>query len=347
MSAPPPQKPQDASATPRRVTRSQARPPKFPPPEFPPKQVPLFARMPPAVFPAVLGLLGLALALKRASIVAQVPEGLADLVMGAVLGLWVFCALAYAIKLVRRPGVVLEDLRILPGRAGLAAASVGGLACAVLLGYFSIPVAKVALVMALALHAAVAGLTIHSLVVAPPGAREVTPAWHLSFVGFIVGALAAVPLGWTVLATWILWGTMAAAAVIWSVSAWQLYHRIPPAPLRPLLAIHLAPASLFASVAGLLGMQGLAVGMMVLGMAIGVALLVAGRWITEAGFNPLWGAFTFPAAAFGAALMINGWLMGGVLVTVLALGAIPVVAWRILRMWPAGTLATKTNAATA
>jgi tellurite resistance protein len=303
--------------------------------------------MPPAVFPAVLGLLGLALALKRASIVAQVPEGLADLVLGAVLALWVFCALAYGAKLARRPAVVLEDLRTLPGRAGLAAASVGGLACATVLGYFSVPVAQVALVLALGLQTVVAGLTIHSLATSAPAAREVTPAWHLAFVGFIVGALAAVPLGWTLLATSILWGTMAIASAIWAVSAWQLYRRIPPAPLRPLLAIHLAPASLFASVAGLLGMQGVAIAMIVLGLGIGVALLMAGRWITEAGFTALWGAFTFPAAAFGSALLINGWLMGGVMVTVLAMGAIPVLAWRILRMWPAGTLAARTNAATA
>lgn len=338
--------PQDAPPS-RPISRSQTRPPMYPPPEFPPRRLPPFARMPPAVFPVVLGLLGLALALKRASILAEVPEGLADLMLGAVLALWLFCALAYGAKLLRRPAVVLEDLRTLPGRSGLAAGGVGGMACAVVLGYFSIGAAQVALGLALVLHMIVAGLTIYSLVTAPPGSREVTPAWHLAFVGFIVGALAAVPLGWTGLAIAILFGTMAVAASIWSVSAWQLYHRIPPAPLRPLLAIHLAPASLIASVAGLLGMQGLALGMTVLAMAIAVALLVAGRWITQAGFSPLWGAFTFPAAAFASALLINGWVMGGVLVTVVALGAIPVVAWRILRMWPTGALAAKTNAATA
>ena len=93
--------------------------------------------------------------------------------------------------------------------------------------------------------------------------------------------------------------------------------------------------------------SGLAQAMVVLALLIAVALLVSGAWITEAGFSPLWGAFGFPAAAFASALLINGWIIGGVLVTVLTLGAVPVLAWRILAMWPKGTLASKTNAATA
>ena len=39
--------------------------------------------------------------------------------------------------------------------------------------------------------------------------------------------------------------TLALALIIYAVSAYQLATRIAPAPLRPLLAIHLAPASLF------------------------------------------------------------------------------------------------------
>jgi tellurite resistance protein len=330
------------------LAQDPARRPKiYPPPEFPPRKLPLFARMPPAVFPAVLGLLELSLALKRASILAEVPEGLADLVMGLVAGLWLFCACAYGVKLARRPAVGLEELRTLPGRAGLAAATVGSLAFAGVLGFFSPALAQGALLVGLALHTGLALAMIAALRAAPPEGRDVTPVWHLSFVGFIVGALAAVPLGWTGLATALLWATMVVAAAIWAVSLWQLYRRIPPAPLRPLLAIHLAPASLFASVAGLLGMAGLAQAMVVLALLIAVALLVSGAWITEAGFSPLWGAFGFPAAAFASALLINGWIIGGVLVTVLTLGAVPVLAWRILAMWPKGTLASKTNAATA
>ena len=41
----------------------------------------------------------------------------------------------------------------------------------------------------------------------------------------------------------LLWATLPIAALIWGISLAQLIGRIPPAPLRPLLAIHLAPVS--------------------------------------------------------------------------------------------------------
>ena len=43
--------------------RVSARPKRYPPPEFPPRRAKLFARTPPAIFPPILGLLGLAAAL--------------------------------------------------------------------------------------------------------------------------------------------------------------------------------------------------------------------------------------------------------------------------------------------
>jgi tellurite resistance protein len=323
-----------------------ARRPSKPPP-FPMARPAAFATTPPAIFPVVLGLLGLGLALKRVMQEGGLPPALADTVMGLVAGLWVFCAVAYGIKIARRPGVVPEDLRILPGRAGLASGSVGMMAVAAILGFFDVGAASVILTVALGVHVVLAGLVIRALVSGPPEMRDVTPVWHLSFTGFIVGALAAVPLGWLTLATGLLVATIAVATVIWGVSLWQLWRRVPPAPLRPLLAIHLAPASLFASVAGLLGYQVLATAMVLLGLGILVALATAGRWILASGFSPLWGAFTFPLATYASALVINGWVMPGVLLTVIALGVNPWIAWRVLKMWPAGSLAAKTNAAKA
>ena len=39
------------------------RPKRYPPPEFPPRRAPAFARTPPAIFPVLLGLCGLAFGL--------------------------------------------------------------------------------------------------------------------------------------------------------------------------------------------------------------------------------------------------------------------------------------------
>jgi tellurite resistance protein len=131
-----------------------------------------------------------------------------------------------------------------------------------------------------------------------------------------------------------------------------LITRIPPAPLRPLLAIHLAPASLFATVAHGAGLPVLALVFAGLGGAILVALLVSIRWITQSGFSALWGAFTFPVAAYAGALIhVSGGvgplgIAGGVVLVAASL-FIPVIAYRVMKAWASGDLAIKTNAAEA
>jgi len=323
------------------------RPKAFPPPEFPPRRPARFARTPPAVFPVILGLLGLGLALKRALDALGLDAGVADALLGAFTALWAFAVFAYGAKVVRRASVVLEDLRVLPGRAGLAALSMGGMVAAVELASFSEALAKGVLVASLGLHLIFAILLVTVLRRLPPEARDVNPTWHLSFVGFIVGGLAAVPLGWSDLAETLLVLTVPVAVVIWMISAVQLLRRIPPAPLRPLLAIHLAPASLFASVAALSGQAALAQGFAGLAAILLFSLVISGRWIAESGFSALWGSFTFPLAACASALILTGWTVAGIGVLVAALAAIPVIAWKVLTLWGSSQLAARTNAAEA
>lgn len=329
-----------------------ARPPghrvkSFPPPQFPPRRPALFARMPPAVFPVLMGLLGLGLAVRRGLAAFAVATDPAELVLGLAVGLWAFAAMGYLVKLVRRPGVLLEDLRVLPGRAGLAAASLGLLLVAAALVPYAAGLAHWLLIGGLALHAALALLVLRLWFTSPPEAREITPVWHLHFVGFIIGGLAAVPLGMTGLAVTLLWLTLPVALAIWAVSALQLIRRIPPAPLRPLLVIHLAPASLFATVAASLGQSILADLALLLGALIALGLLFSLRWLTLAGFSALWGAFTFPLAAFASALFARGLLTTGGIFTLLAMMLTGFVLWRVLQAWANGSLAAKTNAAEA
>ncbi|MCF8487266.1 MAG: tellurium resistance protein [Rhodobacteraceae bacterium] len=323
------------------------RPKNHPPPEFPAKRQPAFARTPPAIFSPMAGLLGLSLALERSLVGLGQPDSLARLVMGLVVGLWVFMAFSYGMKLVRRPAVLAEDLRTVPGRAGLAAGTVGAMLLGSILSFVDPRVAYGAVWVGLGLHAILAVFVVKALWAAPAEGRGVTPAWHLHFVGFIVGGLAAAALGADALATAILWATTPIALGIWAISLWQLIKRIPPAPLRPLLAFHLAPASLFASICGLLGMPFIALIWLGFGAMILLAMILSTRWILASGFSPLWGAFTFPMAAYASALLINGWIVPGAVFTAFLLVANPWIAWRILRMWPGGQLAAKTNAATA
>ena len=183
---------------------------------------------------------------------------------------------------------------------------------------------------------------------------RVTPVFHLTFVGLIVSPIPALQLGWQGFGEVVFWATLVAAVLIWAASALQFARETVPPPLRPLLAIHLAPASLLGTVALLLGYGTLGLAFGALAIVLFVALLVSGRWVTAAGFTPFWGAFTFPLAAFSSLMMILGAagagevfrILGG-LALVAATFFIPWVAMKVYQLWIKGVLAEKTNSATA
>ena len=79
------------------------RPPQFPPPQFPQRKPKLFATTPPALFPVLLGLLGLGLALRKAASVTGLPEAPVEAVLGALIGLWGFAAIALTVKVSAAP----------------------------------------------------------------------------------------------------------------------------------------------------------------------------------------------------------------------------------------------------
>ncbi|MDZ4094146.1 MAG: tellurium resistance protein [Paracoccaceae bacterium] len=307
----------------------------------------MFSRMPPAVFPSIIGLLGLGLTLRYGAVVVGMPVGLAEALLGAVSVLWLFSFGAYLSKVIRRPAVLIEELRVLPGRAGLATMTLCALVFAMVLVPYSPGLAEVVAYIGLALHGALAVLMVLQIVARPEVMGGVTPVWHLNFVGFVIGGIAASLCGLPVLALVILCLTVPAATVIWAISLGQLLRNRPPAPLRPMLAIHLSPAALFAVLAMKLGMPDLAQGFVILGGAIFIALLLSVRWVTEAGFSALWGSFTFPLAAFSGALFAVGWNLPAIMVLMLALAVVPFVAIRVFKSWASGALAARTNAAQA
>jgi len=329
----------------------EPRPKRYPPPEFPPRRTKLFARTPPAVFPSVLGLLGLASALRLGLGLGRLgwDQGPGDLAAGLVVALWAFAVVAYAVKVARRPGVVVQDLRVLPGRSGLATLTMGGMVAAGLVGVYSAAAGAMLLIAALVGHLVLAVVLVRLLAGLPPESRAVNPTLHLSFVGFIVAAAPALALGWTMLAEALFWAVIPVAVVIWGLSLRQFAVAVPPGPLRPLLAIHLAPAALLALVAGLLGKPFLASIFLGMGTVYAILLLAGWRWVTESGPSPLWGAFTFPLAAMASAMLVagGGWLWPGLALVAVGLGVIPAIAWWVLKRWPGGKLAAVTNAAEA
>lgn len=325
------------------------RPKMYPPPEFPPRRAKLFGRTPPVVFPVILGLLGLVLALRAGLAAAALPAGPADLLAGVAVALWVFAVVAYGAKLLRRPGAIMEDLRVLPARGGIAAATMGGMAVAAIVAPFAPTLGWTVLVVALVAHVSHAALLLVLLWRLPAEARVMNPTFHMTLVGPIVGGIAAAALGNPVLASLLFVATLPIAAVIWAISILRLRTDQPPAPLRPLLAIHLAPAAVLASVAGVIGQDRYELALLVFALIIAAGLLVKLRWIMAAGMSPLWGAFSFPLAALTGAMLGRGgaWAVPGLAMLAVSLATIPALVWLVLKDWPGGKLAARTNAAEA
>ena len=130
-----------------------------------------------------------------------------------------------------------------------------------------------------------------------------------------------------------------------------------PPPLRPLLAIHLAPVSLFGIVSSMLGYEGLVMAFGYIGLTALVVYILGARYLTKADFSALWGAFTFPMAAlanlmFSVALVqardgLATWSLfpvAGGLILVAATLAIAYIASKVLQLWAKGKLSKATNA---
>ena len=312
----------------------------------------LWRATPLAIFPPILGLFGIGLAWRAASVHFGAPTWIGEMILGAVSLLYIFAGIAYKAKLARRPSALLDDAKILPGRAGLSAMTASMfLFSATLVPYWNFG-ANFILFAGLFAHAVGALIIIRALILGPPEQRRVTPVWHLSFVGFIIAPVAAIPLGWGALSVFIYATTLPIAIAIWLISALQFIRAGVPAPLRPLLAIHIAPVSLFGIVSVLLGYYAIGFAFGWIGLT-GLLVFGAGAgYLTKSGFSPLWGAFTFPMAAFANLMFMVGLIMpmpfqiiGGVAL-VLATLAVVYIAYRVMQMWSKGTLSKLTNAST-
>lgn len=309
----------------------------------------LWRRVPPAVFPSIMGLFGLGLAWRRGAEVFALPTGIGELILGGVTLLYLFSLAAYIGKILRRPGVVTEDLRILPGRAGLGTMVLCIYLLSITLAPYTASFALTVLLVGFAAHAVLVCLLIYVFVTGPAEQRRVTPVWHLNFVGFIIGALAAASLELYLIALPIYIVTAIFAAFIWAISLEKVVKEDVPAPLRPLLMIHLAPVALLGLVADALDLQAVAMGAAGVAAFLVLWLLMRVRWLTEAGFSPFWGSFTFPLAATASLWLATGgiWRVPGGVALVAATMIVPAIAFQILRLWSRGQLSVKTNAAIA
>ena len=106
----------------------------------------------------------------------------------------------------------------------------------------------------------------------------------------------------------------------------------------------------FHAVIVLFGVAGIATAFGWLAILVMAIFLLRLRYLLAAGFSPMWGALTFPVAAF-ANLMLLLAIVGepfrilGGLSLIAATLILPYIAYRILRLWAEGKLGPMTNAA--
>ncbi|WP_370206609.1 tellurium resistance protein [Pararhodobacter marinus] len=323
-----------------------------PPPPLVEKTPGLWRRTPPALFPAIMGLFGLGLAWRllalQPGLLPLQPIG--EAILGAVLLLYAFSLIAWLSKPLRRPKVVLDELNILPGRAGMVALTLSMVLAASALRPYAPELALVLVFLGMAALAVVGALITWKVGTGPKEGRGVTPVFHLTYVGYILAPQTLIPLGFEGLSRVIFWVTMVSAVLIWLASLAQFLRRNPPAPLRPLMAIHAAPAAVFAGVAVWLGYPLIGAGFALLALAFVAVFAASAKWLLVSGFSPLWGALTFPLAATASASVLAlgqpGLWIGAVLLA-FATGFNLFVAFQVFKSWAKGELGAKTNAAIA
>ena len=326
----------------------------FPPPLTPPAKVGLFRRVPPAMFLPIFGLLGLVLAWTHGARAFSLSMGPVELATGMATALFLFGVGAYLAKFILRPTTCIEDLSTLPGRSGLAAMGLCWIVLSSLLGDLSSHFAIGLLAIGVSVNLAIAiYVTAHRLR-GTDQAGPVTPGMHLVYVGFILIPGAAYPLGAPVWMLELICVYCGIAALILTVLTIRpLLTRESAPPLRPLQGIQLAPWALLTTSCILTGHPTLATIALICASVIAILLIVRLPWLIEGGFSGFWSAFTFPVAAFSGALLIYSEaysvtsirIAGGILLILVTL-YIPVIAFKILKLWATGMLAIKTNAAT-
>lgn len=304
-------------------------------------------RTPPVLFPNCLGLLGLALAWREAEI-----DGVAIGLQLVAVITFLFVYICYLAKVVARPAVVFDDLRIAPARGAVSAGSMCWMLVAAIIAPFMIEVARVVWWAALALHAFYLFCVIRSLAASKDPLTSVSPVLLLPFVGYIVAAVSGGSLGYEALSRSFILVSIPIVLLILLLSFINALKGRVALPDRVSFAIALAPVSIYAIAAHDVMDVSAFQTFVVFSIAAFITLLIASRWMLSGGWKPSWAALTFPSAAFASAMITasNSGLVPSTLswaALIFASLVIPFVLWRTCQMWMTGRLAEVTKSAVA
>jgi tellurite resistance protein len=266
-------------------------------------------------------------------------------------GLLLLTALAWALLVgfqflrgLRHPDAMLAEARH-PVRVAFAAGPTIGLMILSTAAFPYSPTLGAALwCIAVPLHLVVAMLLLRRLLAGRGEAAMLAPPLLIPFVGSILAPAFGVRMGF-VDASWMMFGV---GLVMWLVLLPLLLNRLLvgpplPGPMRPSLAIFLAPPAVGAlallELTGGGGAQAHGVALALVGVALLVAatLLSLAREFAATPFSLSWWGVTFPSAAFAVMLMSFGFHpLIGWLALALNTALTTWVAWRTWRAALAG-----------
>lgn len=315
---------------------------------------PLWRQTPPAAFPVCLGFMSLALGWENAvDTIDWIDEALANLLLAAATGYFLWFLGFYIVKVLARPHVLLEDMRTPPARAGIAAMAMSMMLVAAALLPFGIYV-PVVWWAGVGLQIVASIVVLHAIWKDPPEKRHFTTFQYLTFVGPVVGPIAGVQLGYVWESKLLIFSALAAYVVVTTGILLNLTRDPIPKKLRASIMIFLAPLCLFALGFGTLNYNGFFTFFYIVGDIVALGLLALVPWMIKGGYTPAWASFTFPLAAwFNVQIMALGKgfglaaEIGAYAGMALATPVVLYLMYRTVMEWVTGELSKKSHAATA
>jgi len=265
------------------------------------------ARLPAALFGAVLGLAGLGLAWRSAASVFGAPAFISEAIVALGAAAFILLAACYVAKIVRAPAAVLAEL-MHPGQSsffGTITISFALMAAAAL--PWSRPLAEILWAVGAALQATLIVAVFRNWIAHPMQVDHIHPGWFILMVGIVVGVPPGVALGhrelsWACFAL----GTLS-AVMLYPLVLFRLFFHAPlPPALRPTLFILIAPPALiFSAYFALDGgaLDAFAHGLFFAGLFFTVLVLSLPRLFLGLPFAVSWWAYTFPLDAMTVAAL--------------------------------------------
>ncbi|MBR0653506.1 SLAC1 anion channel family protein [Plastoroseomonas arctica] len=275
-----------------------------------PPLLPSLAHLPLGLFAAPMGVCGLGLAWRTAAETLAAPAILGEALLALGAATWLLLLGLHGLRGLRHPGALAADLAHPVRGAFIGAVTIGAMLAAGALGPYAPGAAHALWFVGAFGHLAVAAVTLRALLTAPRAVESLTPVLLIPLVGNIVAPAIGVRLGEPALG----WGFFGIGAFLWLALHPILLGRLVagpalPAPLRPTLAILLAPPAVGAiALVQLSGTHGVAaLGLWGAALVVALALLLNLRDFLRLPFSlSAWG-YTFPAAAFAIATMEMLW----------------------------------------